>query len=267
MKKTINIVITILTLSLCLFGCNKNNSKENTVITTEVQIEQAQLTNTTTLYTQIPISELKTVDQADVGDGDILQDKYRVCYYSIPYQFSLLVDSEELKKWEDKVYIVQPNETNEMVIKRFVQDFNISREDFDKANNKDALIISTDMDEVPIMNPKDFLEQEVYEVYNADIIYTFDDEIINEYYLSHTYPFGLEDDYVNAVLAGEYKTQTTDFYFPELDSHSSIDLRGFEYSEETTVASVETTAITTEVLTEQATEEETTIAASEVITE
>ena len=61
------------------------------------------------------------------------------------------------------------------------------------------------------MNPQDFANQETDEVYNADIIYTFDDELINNYYLSHEYPFVYISDYENAVSDGTYQTRTTDW--------------------------------------------------------
>ena len=124
-------------------------------------------------------------------------------------------------------------------------DFNISREDFDKANHKLALSFSQELQEAPMMNPKDYLNQEIYEVYNADIIYTFDDEIINDYYLSREYPFCYQDEYENAVLSGEYKTQTTDFYF-DYDDHSTVNLRGYKYTEEETTVAEETSATLTE---------------------
>ncbi len=48
----------------------------------------------------------------------------------------------------------------------------------------------------------------MYEIYNADIIYTFDDEIINEYYLSGEYPYVYPDEFEEAVENGEYTPQT-----------------------------------------------------------
>ena len=63
----------------------------------------------------------------------------------------------------------------------------------------------------PIMNPQDFANQEIYEVYNADIIYTFDNEIINEYYLTPDYPYCADFEYEAAVERGEYKSQTEEW--------------------------------------------------------
>ena len=45
----------------------------------------------------------------------------------------------------------------------------------------------------------------------AVFIYTFDDEIINEYYLTPDYPFCSDDEYEYALKNGTYETHTTDW--------------------------------------------------------
>ncbi len=228
--------ITVLTICILLFGltsCSEKKGAEQKTTFQSVSVSVENSTETNKNNITLPSTNAQENISNDIGGGDILQDKYRVCYYGINKYFAQMVDFEELQVWKENVYATYPNETNEMVIKRFVQDFNISREDFDKANYEAAKMISEELEEVPTVNPKDYLNQEIYEVYNADIIYTFDDEIINEYYLSGEYPFCYQDEYENAVLSGEYKTQTTDFYF-DYDDHSTVKLRGFEYVEKET---------------------------------
>ena len=90
----------------------------------------------------------------------------------------------------------------------------------------------------PIMNPQDFANQEIYEVYNGDIIYTFDDEIINNYYLSHDYPFCYESEYEEAVANGTYETRTTDWIDVE-QMEAEINAK---YGTQETTAVTETTA-------------------------
>lgn len=227
-------IITVLTICILLFGlASCSQEKDKQTIFPNISLSNENSTETFKSKETESKSGVKDSASTDIGGSDITQDKYRVCYYSINKFFSQLVDFEELQVWKENVYATYPNETNEMVIKRFVQDFNISREDFDEANYLAAKMISEELQEAPMMNPKDYLNQEIYEVYNADIIYTFDDEIINEYYLSGEYPFCYQDEYENAVLSGEYKTQTTDFYF-DYDDHSTVKLRGFEYIEKET---------------------------------
>ena len=228
-------IITVLTICILLFGfasCAEKKGVEQTTTFPSVSAYVEYSTEKTKAKTTVPVTTGQENISNDVGGSDILQDKYRVCYYGINKYFAQMADPLEVRAWEEKIYEVSPNETNEMVIKRFVIDFNISREDFDKANYEAAKMISEELQEVPTINPKDYLNQEIYEVYNADIIYTFDDEIINEYYLSSKYPFCYQDEYENAVLSGTYKTQTTDFYF-DYDDHSTVRLRGYQIAETT----------------------------------
>lgn len=241
-------ILTVLLICVLLFGlvsCTEKKDTDQTTTSPSVSVSVENSTEIIKNKTTVPATNDQENTSNDVGGGDILQDKYRVRYYSITAEFAKLADPLEVRTWEEKIYEVYPNETNEMVMKRFVQDFNISREDFDKANHELALSFSQELQEVPMMNPKDYLNQEIYEVYNADIIYTFDDEIINEYYLSGEYPFCYQDEYENAVLSGKYKTQTTDFYF-DYDDHSTVKLRGYSAPTETAESStvVQTSAIT-----------------------
>lgn len=60
----------------------------------------------------------------------------------------------------------------------------------------------------PTMRPMDYENQQTYEIYNADVIYTFDDEIINEYYLTPDYPYCAYFEYEAAVRRGEYTPRT-----------------------------------------------------------
>lgn len=57
----------------------------------------------------------------------------------------------------------------------------------------------------------DYENQQTYEIYNADIIYTFDDDIINEYYLTPNYPYCADFEYEAAVKRGEYTSQTEEW--------------------------------------------------------
>lgn len=175
-------------------------------------------TNETTEKTENTIEEIETTDvlnemtsENDVGGASISTRKYRVNYYDVPYQFVLIVGEDAFWEWDETRDNEDPDETNVMVMKNFIQHFNITREDFDKANLEWTKTIFYEMGGKPVMNPKDFANQETDESYNADIIYTFDDEVINNYYLSGYYPYIFESDYEKAVESGEYETRTTDW--------------------------------------------------------
>ncbi len=202
--------------------------------------------------------------ESDVGGGEIVQEKYRQCYYRITYQLSLLVDKDKLLSWKEKVFSEDPDDTNEMIVKRFVLDFNISREDFEKANLELAKVLY-DPDSPPLsMNPKDYINQEMFEIYNADIIYTFDDDIINEYYLSGDYPFVYESDFEQAVANGEYTPLTKDWIDIEQMEAEII----AKYGEAEIVTTETTEEITAEITeAETQTEASTDIPADSAVTE
>ncbi len=210
MRRFTSVFFIILFTFFSIVGCEKSYSKKNT---TQVSITQKQ--ESTSIINSLEAKDETTTDKEitedNIGGGEVVQEKYRQCYYRISYQFALLVDSQELKEWKEKVFSEDPNETNEMIMKRFILDFDISREQFDKANLELAKVLYDPSSPPLSMNPKDYINQEMFELYNADIIYTFDDEIINEYYLSGEYPFVYESDYEEAVANGEYVSQTTDW--------------------------------------------------------
>ena len=95
-----------------------------------------------------------------------------------------------------------------MVIKQFIQHFGITREQFDKANLECARRIQNQLGGKPCINPKDYANQEDDEVYNAEVIFTFDDNLIREYYLSPDYPYIFDFEYEEAVANGKYTSKT-----------------------------------------------------------
>lgn len=115
---------------------------------------------------------------------------------------------KEFDDWYEKLIENDPNETNVMPMKLFVEKFHITREQFDKANLDMAKIIEGGFGIKPVIDPQDYANQETDEIYNGDIIYTFDDEIINNYYLSHDYPYCYVTEFEEAVEKGEYVSQT-----------------------------------------------------------
>lgn len=211
-------VIAVFIACLYLFGCaniNKNGKpSESSVTETTTELKTTQLQTAEPSEKQTEKTNPVKGSSTDVGGGTILQDKYRQCYYQIFYQLAILVDQKELEEWEDQAYAQDLNETNEMLVKQFVQHFNISKEDFERANLELTKVLYEPGSETT-MSPKDYVNQEMYEIYNADIIYTFDDEIINEYYLSPEYPFLYPFEYEQALENGTYQTRTTDWIIPE----------------------------------------------------
>ncbi len=172
------------------------------------------------------------------GGGDIdnyidpYKTKYRRIYYSggsggLNTFFANLVTDEDYFEWMEQYYAKHPTgdgmfregekivEPTRMKIVDFVMFFDIPRDVFEEANNTWCHSRMIKWGEVPVMNPKDYKEQEEFEVYNVDIIYTFDDEIINAYYERGEYPFNTEEEYLEAVECHGYVTQTKEFIMLE----------------------------------------------------
>ena len=168
----------------------------------------------------------------DSGDYiDPYTTKYRRIYYTngssgLNTFFANLVSDEEYFEWMEQYYAKQPPnnglfevgeeiiEPTRMKIVDFVMYFDIPRDVFEEANNTWCHQMIK-WGNVPVMNPKDYKEQEEFEVYNVDIIYTFDDEIINAYYERGEYPFDTEEEYLEAIENDGYITQTEEFIMLE----------------------------------------------------
>lgn len=196
-----------------LFGLTSCAEKKGAEQTTTFQSVSASAENNTETAVN------KTTEQAtdgqenissDVGGGELTLQKYRSIYYSIPSPFWDIVDENSREDLYGKYWEIPYSETNIMRMKIFVEEYKVPREEFDAANAEWARIIKEKLYGTPVINPQDYANQEFNEVYNADIIYTFNDEIINEYYLSHDYPYCYESEYEYAVENDLYTTQTTE---------------------------------------------------------
>ena len=117
-----------------------------------------------------------SIELEDQSNDDYdFQRKYRIAYYRIWGEYMDLLDDEkksDLYDWLEE----ESQKTNygelmdEMLLVSFVKRYNITREEFDAATAKFA------------ENVKNDTHTEECEVPNGDIIYTFDNEIINHYY-------------------------------------------------------------------------------------
>ncbi len=145
----------------------------------------------------------------DAGGGVITVQKYRAAFYSVPASFVNLVGKETFFAWRETIDATSTAET--MVMSQFIQHFGITREQFDKANLKWARGVRDNLYGIPCINPKDYANQETDEVFNGDIIFTFDDDLIREYYLSPDYPYLYDIEFEEAVEKGEYTSQTEEW--------------------------------------------------------
>ncbi len=255
MKKYLLIAVLVLSLILSATACGRENTENETTTLPMNNLQTEATENMSESSDSTDVSE-KVLD--DIGGGYITSDKYRQRFYDVAYNFTLLVDREEYLEWKAEMAECREELKETMRMVKFIKHFNISKEDFEKANLELAKEI-VEMGEKPTMRSSDFENQQVYEIYNADIIYTFDNEIINEYYLTPEYKYCSEDEYEYFVEKGEYQSLVT--VWVDVDQMESEFIEKYGYSPFDIVTE------TTEELTEQATEEESTIVTDEVITE
>ena len=199
----------VLTISLLISSC-ANKSKENDSELSKTVLYDITESSTSGKNANETTSNSSTQNQSEnIGGSVITVHKYRVAFNSIPQPFIDLVGEDVYYEWSENIDLSVYSE--DMAMLHFIKDFEISRENFDKANLKWAKIVRDGLDGKPCLFPKDYANQETDEVYNADIIYTFDESQIKEYYLGVDYPFLYEDEYEEAVENGEYTSQTEDW--------------------------------------------------------
>lgn len=105
-------------------------------------------------------------------------NEFRLIYSSIPQSFISLVDSAEFAEWSETV-----SAEDGMAIVQFVRHFGVSEEAFDEANRNYAKYISAFYGVLPLYRTP-FEEHESFEIFNVELIYSFDKEKIDEYYTS-----------------------------------------------------------------------------------
>ncbi len=207
--KKLNTIILIFFIVLSFAACTNGNQQETTTVAENKQSASVDETIYADIDSKNESDNLKETEASYSGGGELTLQKYRSIYYSIPSPFWDIVDENSRQDIYGEYWEQPYSQINTMRMKIFVEEYNVPREKFDAANAEWARIVKERLYGTPVINPQDFVNQEFNEVYNADIIYTFDDEIINEYYLSHDYPYCYESEYEKAVEDGIYNTQTT----------------------------------------------------------
>lgn len=206
-KKLVVCIIALLVVFCVFASCTQINSEEKlteNISTTNTVNAQSDFSETNQSLT-----DNKSSGTESVGGGVLKVQKYRDMFYSVPAPFVNLVGKEIFFAWRETIDATATAET--MVMSQFIQHFGITREQFDKANLEWAKGIRDNLDGVPCLNPKDYANQITDEVFNGDIIFTFDDDLIREYYLSPDYPYIYDFEYEEAVAKGEYTSQTEEW--------------------------------------------------------
>lgn len=112
---------------------------------------------------------IPSCEDSDDGWG---VNAYRPIFYSLAAPFADLVGREVCNKWEATRSYEESQ--NECIAVSFIKHFDIAKNDFERANEQLRQIWAETGS-----NPED---DEIYELYNVDLLYTFNNHIINEYY-------------------------------------------------------------------------------------
>ncbi len=205
--KKLNIIALIILILFSFIACAPEKKQEFPTLENKQSTSFDEIAHSNP-NAQNDIEITKETGASASGGGELTLQKYRSIYYSIPAPFWDIVDENSRNNIYGEYWEQPYSEINIMRMRIFVEEYNVPREKFDAANAEWARIVKENLYGTPIINPQDYANQEFDEVYNADIIYTFDDKLINEYYLSHDYPYCYESEFEKAVENGEYKTQT-----------------------------------------------------------
>jgi len=106
---------------------------------------------------------------------DLMQ--FRIAFYTMPSEFLEIAERDEFQKWVEDFSQREGRIVHEMLLARFIQDFNVSREQFD-AITEPIREAHERMAAQGIIDPN----CERFELPNADIIFTFDNDIIRYFY-------------------------------------------------------------------------------------
>lgn len=132
------------------------------------------------VYTQYSASENGDA-KAGNGTGEythpvFVADGFRYIYSIIPQSFIDLVDYDDFTVWSASAVV-----ENGMAIVQFVEHFEITKEAFDEANRNFAKSIYEFYGIMPLYRTSN-TENEKYEIFDTELIYSFDRAAIDEYY-------------------------------------------------------------------------------------
>jgi len=204
MKKIISFVLIIIAI-MALTSCKETLPSQ---YTGEITLQTVTDENTTLQTTTDEDTTVQTVNYEEVTLETVIDDgivypvfrtphglikvasaeeargefpflpSYRLLYYEMRGTFSDLVEDSIFDEWlfnSDK-FANNDAEPQKMLLLEFIQDFDIPREKIDKAIENVLEIVHS------LMRDGIDIEFERYEIPNADVLYTFNSVLINDYY-------------------------------------------------------------------------------------
>jgi len=180
-RKLLSVILVMLLALLCT-SCDRTDDTSSILSSVNSEFMETKSKSNS--------SDSQSVDYSDLPSyisGTIITDresggattgmlpvdrKYREIFYNLNSPYRDLADSTQLDKWINENLFGEDYES-EMAIMKLVRDFKVPKEKFEEAIEKQR--------QEYIENGFD-MKREEYEIPNADIIYTFNNEIINNYY-------------------------------------------------------------------------------------
>lgn len=161
------IVITLVCYGLngTLFGAKMADKAEN------ASMEGSYV------YTADEDADIYVNDNKVINQSSSITASQRPIYKIIPSVFSGLVDKAEFDEWYSSA-----TTDDGMLMMQFVIHFGIEKADFEKANADYALELEKIYGEPATVSPEEGREH--LEIFNSDIIYSFNREVIDGYYFA-----------------------------------------------------------------------------------
>lgn len=132
-----------------------------------------------------PETEAENANTSMIFDDDGYVEggePYRPIYYSLGNTYITLIGEETYREWEQSRS--EKERSSECIVVGFIKKFDIKREEIEQANREKTAI----WEELGV----DLTANAAYEVYDVDLIYTFDNEKINEFFLWENGPYPLD---------------------------------------------------------------------------
>lgn len=168
------IVVTLVCYGLngTLFGAKMADEAENAVMS-DIHYTADEDVD----FYSSALGDMNAGDKLVVNQSQSLTVSPRPIYKIIPAAFSELVDKTEFDEWYSSV-----TADDGMLIMQFVEHFGIEKADFEKANADYALELEKIYGEPASVSPEEGKEH--LEIFNSDIIYSFDRDVIDGYYFT-----------------------------------------------------------------------------------
>ena len=177
MNKKRIVIALFFTLIVCLFGYAGMVAATEATNANEVAHLEAQDTTRSL--------NLELYD--DEHDGTFMDyfeghtGRHRPLFYNLPYHIIQLVGIETFFTWERSWH--EAETTGESIVVGFIRYFNISKDDFNRAN-----------EEMRQFRMQFYVgtRNHLDEIYPVDLIFSFDNDLISEYFLWENSPFPVE---------------------------------------------------------------------------